>query len=776
MALSERFIMNMTSDAKIRQIVTRIEDLSNTVTTNIPDMCWYDSQYDPLDEECMNLLPFTSFIITGTAGAGKSTSISAIHQQLNCLITGATVAASQNLSSMLKSYCPTIFQAFGFKSRHINMLCRQVPKTSITSIEQLQQYELAKYWSVVADIIQETTQKKKIHQYQNMSEELYELMCLSCQPELWTTNIIIIDEAGTLPSYMLTTVVFFYWFYNSWLSTPLYRQGKVPCIVCVGSPTQTSAIQSIFNHSLQRNEIQKCDNVLSVLMENQVLRRYIDIDHNWALFINNKRCLDTEFSHMLKVMEYGLPVTDEVLHYIDRFVVPYAKICDPLEYVGWTRLFVSHQEVKTFLSSLHLALTAKSHRLPHEVKLFTCPIVCEVYNQTFQKYKEKVNLTEITIMDWLKKNMFKASNYSQFVDQDMTIINTDITEECTRITYQAKYVKNSFISLNGKTKRCICGYSGTYASFKQVLDSDCFLEAHTRDNIKYVYNFLSTLIFNSLYQFYAHGIQSGNKKYLVDIQEQTIPPILLSDEEAVEALTEDTFYLLATPPPQPSQSTITEIINWYSAVKQVYLDRLQVATNHFGEEFLSQPFSTYTTNIHIRDDVEFTSTETVITGLLDYASTVESYQLKGYTFVSVGFGKQFSQRSDYMSKTMPMIIVQDSMGFISCLNTNFNKITEILEDGSSMVLGCTGDYGISSKLAMTIVKAQGMSLSKVAVAFGKYKTLQHSHAYVAISRATNPKYLVIDRNPMRSSELTMDTKSAGYIIKALHNPKTLLVY
>lgn len=767
----------MTSDAKIRQIIQRIDELSNITTEICPEMSWYDSQYDPMEGES-TLLPFTVYMITGTAGAGKSTSISAIYQNINCLITGATVAASQNLSAMLKTHCPTIFQAFGFKSRHINMLCRNIPKIQYKTIEQIQQFEMAKYWPVMSDIIREITTKKKVNQFGGLTRELYDLYCMTSQPELWTCNVVVIDEAGTLPSHLLTTVVFFYWFYNSWLNTPLYRERRIPCIVCVGSPTQTSAIESSFNHMLQKNEIKQCSNVLSCLIENTILRDYTKIDHNWALFINNKRCSNIEFAHMLKVMEYGLPMTDEVLNYIDRFVVPYAKICDPLEYVGWTRLFVSHQEVKTFLSRLHLALTAQSSILPTHVKLFTCPIVCEVSHAAFSKYMEKVDLHNISIIEWLNKNMFKASNYSQFVDQDMSIINTDITEEFTRVTYQAKYVKNSYISLNGKTKKCMFGFLGSYYKFKQLLESDNFIEVHSRDNPKFVYHFITTLVFNSIFQFYAYGIQNNSTEYLQELQEQKIPDILLSDDNFtdVQISADDMFYLRATYPPHPSQSTMTDTVGWYMAIKQMFNMRLETAVKHFGEQFLDVQLSTYTTNIHVRDFVEFTSSTNVISGLLDYASSVESYQLKGYTFVPVSFGKNNSPANEYMQKCMPTLVVQDTDGFISCLNTNFNKMTETLEDGSTVTVGCTGDYGVSSKLAMTIVKAQGMSLPKVAVAFGNHRSIQHSHAYVAISRTTDPEYLVMDKNPMRCSNLSLDISAANHIVNALHNPDTLLVY
>ncbi|AJG42968.1 DNA helicase-primase complex component [Harp seal herpesvirus] len=777
------FILNMTSDAKVRLVVSRIKKLSQK-TTSPPEMSWYDSEFDP--EDCPGpFLPFTTYLVTGTAGAGKSTSISALYQNLNCLITGATTVAAQNLSQGLRAYCPTIYNAFGFKSRHINILNRQVPKTAITNIQQIQHQELCKYWPVISDILKDFMKKKQKGQYANLNNQAFQALSRLGTPALWTTNVIVIDEAGTLSSHILTAVVFFYWFYNSWLETPLYKNGVIPCIVCVGSPTQTDAFQSTFNHLKQKHQILECDNVLTFLIKNQVVSDYVQLNHNWALFINNKRCTDPEFGHLLKTLEYNLNISTETMDYIDRFVVPRSKIVNPLEYTGWTRLFVSHNEVKSYLTSLHTALSASTDS---ESKLFTCPIVCEVFTQTFEEYKEAVHLSELTVTQWLQKNLCRLSNYSQFIDQDMTAISTETTEDATRVTYLVNYVKNSFVSVNGKTKKCVCGYTGTFNKFKAILDSESFIESHAHDQPEYVYSFLNTLLYNGMYMFYKYGVDACNKEFLQKLFELPIPSNLTSfnktphdmDHAYLTALNpdQDIFYHLVQPPPSSSAASLPLLLSYYTALKDIFMARLQLAIEHMGSQFLHEEFITFTANIMVIDGVNYTSTADRLHGLLDFASTVESYKLKGYTFVPVSFGR-FNQNtlSKHLHEKMPVIVVEDSFGFISCLENNINKLTETVENGNMFHICSVGDYGISSKLAMTIVKAQGMSLHRVAVCFGSHKNLKKSLVYVAISRATNPAHLVLDCNPLKLMDSQDQSYSASHhIIQAIHNPNTLLIY
>ncbi|UNP64478.1 DNA helicase-primase complex component [Saguinine gammaherpesvirus 1] len=777
---SSVFILNMTSDTKIRKIVNNIKQLASQ-TTDPPEMSWFDQEFDPLDSNGP-FLPFTSYVITGTAGAGKSTSISAMHQHLNCLITGATTVAAQNLTSKLRTFCPTIFNAFGFKSRHINILPRMIPKIDNPSIEILQQYELAKYWPIITDIKSEFMKKKQHGMYSSLNMASFQALSAMGTPALYTTNIIVIDEAGTLTSYILSTVVFFYWFYNSWLNTPLYRAGIVPCIVCVGSPTQTDAFLSTYIHSEQKHRISSCENILSFLIGNKIASDYINLNKNWALFINNKRCCDPQFGHLLKLLEYNLGISEDVLAYVDRFVVARAKILDPLEYIGWTRLFLSHNEVKSFLTSLHSALTLMPNN--QDVKLFTCPIVCEVFHKPLEEYKAHVNLHKITAIEWLTKNLSRMSNYSQFIDQDMTIVNTEYGPTSTKVTYLVKYVKNTYVSLNGKTRKCICGYMGSYGDFKKILDTETFIDSHSHDKPEFVYGFLNTLLYNSMYSFHKAGLDQGNEAYLVALRSLEIPSNLLQIPNVMEddlwTLSDDgdVFYHKVPPPPNASAASIAILLGHYQSLKNLFLSRLDLACLHFGNQFLQGPLCTFTVNMQARDGVDFSSPSGILPGLLAYASTVESYKIKGYTFLPVNFGRfSSSNLSKDLEKKMPRIIVEDSQGFVACLETNINKMTETTESGDMFHICSAGDYGLSSKLAMTIVKAQGMSLEKVAISFGNHKRVKLSNIYVAISRATNPDYIVMDKNPLK--DISPEDKQqpiSRHIIHALSNPNTLLVY
>ncbi|AAO12385.1 helicase [Porcine lymphotropic herpesvirus 2] len=779
--ISKSFFLNMTSDSKVRKIVREIKLLSQKTTEDVPDVDWFDCQFDPIDGG--PTLPFSAYVITGTAGAGKSTSISAIHQNLNCLITGATVVASQNLSKSLRSFCPTIYSAFGFKSRHINLATRHLgPHTSqITDINQIQYKLLSEYWPVIHSIKEDFIKKKKRSCYEHLDSDTLNLWSSLGVPQLWTTNIIVIDEAGTLSSNILMAVVFFYWFYNGWMRTPLYRNGKLPCIVCVGSPTQTDAYQSLFHHKKQKNMISECDNILSLLIGNKTVANYVSINNHWALFINNKRCTDPEFGHLLKVLEYGLELSDDIITYVNLFVVPQAQILNPMEFVGWTRLFLSHIEVKNYLTSLHNALSLVSEN--SECALFTCPIICEVFNAALDEYKNTINLPNITAIEWLTKNLYRLSNYSQFVDQDMTASSTEISETSTKVTYVTKFVKNSYVSVNGKTKKCICGFMGTYESFKKVIDNETFLDNYANEQPQHVYYFLSILLYNSMYSFYNYGIDTGNFDYLQKLNEIPIAQCLLrcdSDTINMECmeLEQDLFYLKTVPPPGVNSVSLAMIIMIYTNLKDIFNSRLGVAIECFGKPFLQKDFSTFTRNMIIRNNVDYVCMDKII-GLLDYASTIESYQLKGYTFAPIYFGRPFQNTniSQDLRDKMPNMIVQDSMGFIACLENNISKMNEIVEGGNPIHLCSVGDYGISSKLAMTIAKSQGLSLDKVAICFGNHRRIKKSHVYVALSRARDPKYIVIDKNPLVDQECEQDVcTSTRHIVEALHNPSTLLVY
>lgn len=775
----------MTSDPQIRDLVRRIRILAQKTTDQIPEMSWMDSQWDP-DDDLGPMLPFTVYAITGTAGAGKSTSISAIYQHTNCIVTGATVVASQNLSQKLNTFCPTIFNVFGFRGRHINLPLRRPTTCGTDSILQIQYRELSKYWNVIRDIQEDFLRNKGSKLTPVETEEEFEVLQAITPPSLWTSNIIVIDEAGTLPSHILMTVVYFYWFYNQHYNTPLYRRGVIPCIVCVGSPTQTDAYQSLFDHSTQENRVSECENILSFIISDGVVSKYLNLYNNWALFINNKRCLDPEFAHVLKTLEYNLEVKQDVQSYMDRLVVPKSKILNPLEYVGWTRLFLSHNEVKTYLASLHAALSMATPYEDSSAMLFTCPIVCEIYKKQFELYKEKVHLYELTPIEWLNKNLHRLSNYSQFIDQDMTANNAETTENSTRVTYLTQLVRNTFVSINGKPKKCTWGYTGTYDDFRGILESDTFVDRNTGDNPEYVYNFLNSILYNLMYLFHDRGVKEKNTIYLEQLHSVTVAQwgtasFEQSDFELEAQMAEedfDVFYYLAPNPVMSRTACLTEIIEHHSKLKQTFMSRLSLANGLLGHTFGSTKFSAYTTNTVIENGIHYRPINDHIYGLLSFASSIESYKIKGYTHAPVGFGRRGAKddATRELREKLPHLVLQDSMGFISCLENNINKMTEMIDD-DTIHLCSAADYGVSSKLAMTIAKAQGLSLDRVAISFGHHHKIKKSHLYVAISRATDPKYLVIDRNPMNGTDYVQDSiKITGFIRRALKEPSTLLVY
>lgn len=773
----------MTSDSKVRRIVAQIKKLSGQTTADPPRMSEFTSleSQEDIEERDLPLLPFSVFLITGTAGAGKSTCISALYQNLNCLITGATTVAAQNLSRLTKSHCTTIFHAFRFKSRHVGVPLNYNKISSPCSLEEVQKGHLMKYWPVIRDITDEFMRAKPAGKFAALEGEAADLFLRMGQANLWTSNVIIIDEAGTLSAYLLTAVVYFYWFFNSWLLSPLFREGRIPCIVCVGSPTQTNSFESTFNHALQRYIITRSSDILSFLISSPVVEKCLHVSQNWALFINNKRCLDPTFGHMLKMLEYNLDITDDVMAYLDRFVVPSSRILNPLEFVGWTRLFMSHQEVKSYISLLHSTLEMSQRG--EDAILFTCPIVCEIHCKEFEEYKRFVHLgNNVSALEWLSKNLNRLSNYSQFVDQDMTASSVDKSDEAVRVTYATKFVRDSAISLNAKTKVCTFGFSGTYRLFCGVLESDAFLDTHAGDKPEFVYNFLNLLLYNGMYSFFREGLEQKATQYLSELQ-------TLEYDQAIAAPGEedwdmgtgdgDPFYASVFYPPSPGTAGVQDLIHYYNCLKDLFFRRLSLARRHLGASFENRGYTTFTSNIRIRNGIEYLAHEGELRGFLEYATTVGNFTIKGFTPTRVAFGS-FSASAGFstdLATVMPCLVIGDASGFISCLERNVTRLTETMDEGTVFNICTVADYGVSSKLAMTIVKAQGTSLEKVAISFGNHRDIKKSHVYVAISRTTNPSFLVMDKNPLASLKPGgSEMESSNHILAAINNPTTLLVY
>ncbi|AAK38243.1 ORF35 [callitrichine gammaherpesvirus 3] len=813
--MSSTFMLNMTSDAAVRQIVDRVGKLGRRCVHKPPDMGVFTEQFDPeIDEP--PFLPFNAYVITGTAGAGKSTSVTCLYHALDCLVTGATAVASQNLSQTLRTYCPTVYSAFGFKSRHINMVTRMSIHgcDAKAGIEALQRRDLSRYWPVLMDIMAEFMHTKRHGMYTGLSYKGYEMLRNIHLGQLWTTNIIVVDEAGTLSTHVLTAVVFCYWFFNAWLGTPLFRRGLVPCVVCVGSPTQTDAFQSCFSHVTQVNRIRECDNILTFLIADPRAASYVNVWKNWALFINNKRCVDMEFGHLLKILEYGLELSEDILSYLDRFVVPHVAVVDPHRYVGWTRLFLSHAEVKQFLTTLHAVL--KSESVEDGTKLFTCPVVCDVGLQPLEQYRLAVGLGTLTATSWLQKNYSRLGNYSQFADQDMVPVRTEMNEEVVRVTFNVTYVRHSSVAVNGKTRKTVCGYDGTFGDFAEIIESDSFVERHGHEKPEYVYGFLARLIYCGVYAFSCPGdFGVVNCEYQRKLKDIPLPCPTWSTQESCQALggeggengsgidscmsldsqelvawddawwgdgnvglagtAADVFYSKVPAPPSANSTSISTLLSIYNDLKVYFGKCLKVAITYLGNDFANRPFCTFTSNIMVRDGIEYTSYEPRLHGLLDFASSTEDYTLLGYTHLNVFFGRGTTTAGE-AATDMPHLVVRDEDGFVCCLEHNVNKLHENVDD-KTFHLCSIRDYGVSSKLAMTIAKAQGLSLNRVAISFGKHKHIKPSHVYVALSRARYSNCVVMDRNPL--SEMLKEesiTPASKYIVDALKNPSTLLVY
>ncbi len=236
------------------------------------------------------------------------------------------------------------------------------------------------------------------------------------------------------------------------------------------------------------------------------------------------------------------------------------------------------------------------------------------------------------------------------------------------------------------------------------------------------------------------------------------------------------FYARVLAPPAANSAPLCSLLNIYNDLRAYFRQCLDVAVRYGGREFRDLPFCTFTNNMLIRDNIEFTSDEPLLHGLLDYASTTENYTLLGYTHLNVFFGIRGKQQpQDAGSSRMPRLMVKDEAGFVCCLEHNTNKLYETIED-KSLNLCSIRDYGISSKLAMTIAKAQGLSLNKVAICFGSHRNIKPGHVYVALSRARHSNCVVMDRNPLSEMITGEGNPASGYIVDALKNSRALLVY
>ncbi|ADV04420.1 helicase-primase helicase subunit [Human betaherpesvirus 5] len=505
--------------------------------------------------------PFRALLVTGTAGAGKTSSIQVLAANLDCVITGTTVIAAQNLSAILNrtrsAQVKTIYRVFGFVSKHVPLADSAVSHETLeryrvcepheeTTIQRLQINDLLAYWPVIADIVD-----KCLNMWERKAASASAAAAAAaCEDlsELCESNIIVIDECGLMLRYMLQVVVFFYYFYNALGDTRLYRERRVPCIICVGSPTQTEALESRYDHYTQNKSVRKGVDVLSALIQNEVLINYCDIADNWVMFIHNKRCTDLDFGDLLKYMEFGIPLKEEHVAYVDRFVRPPSSIRNPSYAAEMTRLFLSHVEVQAYFKRLHEQI-----RLSERHRLFDLPVYCVVNNRAYQELCELADPlgdSPQPVELWFRQNLARIINYSQFVDHNLS---SEITKEALRpaadvvatnnssvqahggggsvigstggndetaffqdddtttapdsretlLTLRITYIKGSSVGVNSKVRACVIGYQGTVERFVDILQKDTFIERTPCEQAAYAYSLVSGLLFSAMYYFYV---------------------------------------------------------------------------------------------------------------------------------------------------------------------------------------------------------------------------------------------------------------------------------
>lgn len=532
--------------------------------------------------------PFKTLLITGTAGAGKTSSVQVLAANLDCVITGTTGVAAQNLSTVLNrtksAQVKTIYRAFGFNSKHVSMTetvltgsgtrvadgpgaRRTILRArSRTPVAEQQCRDLGLYWPVVEDIASKhlgLTDKKR-------SSE---------RSELCESNVIVIDECGVLMRYLLHVVVFFYYFYNALYDTPLYRRRLVPCVVCVGSPTQTEALETAFDNRTQAKTVRRGIDALTALITDRALLEYCDTLNNWVMFINNKRCTDLDFGDFLRHLEFGLPLKPEHVEYVDKFVQPAQRIRDPSYALDMTRLFLSHAEVNRYFKSLHDKL-----RTENSDRLFDMPVYCIVNNANFDEYCDLSEAPEQLRRPeaWFRANLTRIINYSQFVDhnlsdnitierlahQDPSGADRDDGERArydwdalfdgdgdddldgggdgdedaavgrpkeTLLMTNITYIRDSSVGVTTKTRGCVIGYNGTFGDFMNVLQQELFIDRTPCEQAIHAYSLLSGLLYSSMYSFCMSPFATREVlREFADIPMPFIPALCMGSEEDLE--------------------------------------------------------------------------------------------------------------------------------------------------------------------------------------------------------------------------------------------------
>ena len=807
-----KFLLNMSSAAKVELIVEKVAALADGCLETPLPTDWFRNILDPElefnsnfeeihsigDEEFAQPLPFLPFrvlLITGTAGAGKTSSIQTLAANSDCLITATTSIAAQNLSGLLNrtksAQVKTIFKTFGFNSSHVSMNERiSCSVTTLDSIADQQKHDLSTYWNVIADIAERAL---------NAANGKAKVI-----PDLCESSVIVIDEAGVILRHILHTVVFFYWFYNGLHKTQLYKNRVIPCIVCVGSPTQSGALISSFNPLTQNKDVKKGFDILSALICDDILSNYCKISENWVIFVNNKRCTDVEFGEFLKHIEFGLPLKPELIEYVDRFVRPATYIRNPTNEIGMTRLFLSHYEVKSYFKVLH-----EQVELTNKDNLFTFPVYFIIQNKAFEDYKNEISNFTLEIEPWFKTNLHRLNTYSQFADQDLSktiqieeIVLDDGSVEETLITCHLKHIKHSSIGVTSRTKSSTVGFSGTYEKFVELLQSDLFIEKTACEYSVHAYSFLTGLMYGGMYSFCLSEFTTS--EVMTEIRKIKLPNIdflqTMTAEVSLQTFDEsDEYYdlhiaptdeemLASDPCPDPfflkyKQLPLTNVLTFeeisylYTVFKEIFISRFAILQRHSKEMFGKSNLITYNrNNVSSKRCGEICSHVKSFYGMLTYAVPANNYTLEGYTYDNVIFlGTDKMLPPIIYKRGLPKIVIKDEMGFISILDNNVSKLTDTV-NGNSFHICTTIDYPIVSKVAMTVTKSQGLSIQRVALDFGNDpKNLKLSSIYVGMSRVVDPNNLIMNLNPLRLN-YENDNIIASHIVKALKNKDTMLIF
>nr|UWM40803.1 primase [Human alphaherpesvirus 3] len=852
--------LNFTSMHSIQPILSRIRELAAITIPKerVPRLCWFKQllELQAPPEMQRNELPFSVYLISGNAGSGKSTCIQTLNEAIDCIITGSTRVAAQNVHAKLSTaYASrpinTIFHEFGFRGNHIQaQLGRYAYNWTTTppSIEDLQKRDIVYYWEVLIDITKRVFQmgddgrggtstfktlwaiERLLNKPTGSMSGTAFIACGSL-PAFTRSNVIVIDEAGLLGRHILTAVVYCWWLLNAIYQSPQYINGRKPVIVCVGSPTQTDSLESHFQHDMQRSHVTPSENILTYIICNQTLRQYTNISHNWAIFINNKRCQEDDFGNLLKTLEYGLPITEAHARLVDTFVVPASYINNPANLPGWTRLYSSHKEVSAYMSKLHahLKLSKNDH-----FSVFALPTYTFIRLTAFDEYRKLTGQPGLSVEHWIRANSGRLHNYSQSRDHDMGTVkyethsNRDLIVARTDITY----VLNSLVVVTTRLRKLVIGFSGTFQSFAKVLRDDSFVKAQGETSIEYAYRFLSNLIFGGLINFYNFLLNKNLHPDKVSLAYKRLAALTLEllsgtnkaplheaavngagagiDCDGAATSADKAFCFTKAPeskvtasiPEDPDDVIFTalndevidlvycqyefsypkssnEVHAQFLLMKAIYDGRYAILAELFESSFTTAPFSAYV------DNVNFNGSELLIGnvrgGLLSLALQTDTYTLLGYTFAPVPvFVEELTRKKLYRETTemlyalhVPLMVLQDQHGFVSIVNANVCEFTESIED-AELAMATTVDYGLSSKLAMTIARSQGLSLEKVAICFTADK-LRLNSVYVAMSRTVSSRFLKMNLNPLRE-RYEKSAEISDHILAALRDPNVHVVY